>query len=274
MPLKLESLSMLGNGLTEVSLSRLTHAYNYEQDVVAKFVSRNFQNSIRKKFSLSNLKKLNLARNKIKSMPDDFFAKLNMSELRTLVLDRNPFEAATFSAATFRGAHESLVALSLNGIDFDFESRDAIRALNALENLQSLKINGNGARDVTKSSKSTAIYNHESDQLSLKSLSSLELQSNGFREFPYFLCNLENLVDLDLSSNHLSSFNLDCLLFKLRNESFYEMSKLKQLNLNNNPLKCDCQMRKVKIWLMRNYDRDLLDLIRWKCAEPFELKGN
>jgi hypothetical protein len=111
-------------------------------------------------------------------------------------------------------------------------------------------------------------------ELNLKSLITLEMQSNGFSEFPKFLCNLERLRELDLSSNSLSTFDLECLLFKLsRNESVYETSALRQLNLNNNPLKCDCKMRKLKIWLMRNYDRDLLELIRWKCFEPFELNG-
>ena len=111
--------------------------------------------------------------------------------------------------------------------------------------------------------------------LNLKSLVSLEMQSNGFSLFPQFLCNMENLRELDLSSNRLGTFDLDCLIFKLsqRDESVYEMTLLRQLNLNNNPLKCDCKMRKLKMWLMRNYDRDLLELIRWKCFEPFELNG-
>ncbi len=106
--------------------------------------------------------------------------------------------------------------------------------------------------------------------LILTSLTSLELQNNNLKELPEYLCStsLRNLTDLDLSSNLLANFNLDCLLFK------QDLSiKLKQLNLNNNPLKCDCNLRKLKIWLMRNYEKDFLDLIRWQCTEPNDLNG-
>lgn len=149
MPLELTSLSMQGNSLTEVNLQMFTHAYNYERDVVAssphssKFSASNFQ---RKKFTFVKLKKLNLARNKIRHIPDTIFASLNTSQLKTLILDRNPIETSEFSESTFRGAHHSLISLSLNGVDFEFESREAMEALNLLENLQSLKLNGNGKR--------------------------------------------------------------------------------------------------------------------------------
>ena len=149
MPLELTSLSMQGNSLTEANLQLFTHAYNYERDVVAsspfltKFSASNFQN---KKFTFVKLKKLNLARNKIRHIPDAIFASLNTSQLKTLVLDRNPIETSEFSESTFRGAHRSLTSLSLNGVDFEFESREAMEALNLLENLQSLKLNGNGKR--------------------------------------------------------------------------------------------------------------------------------
>ena len=149
MPLELTSLSMQGNSLTETTLQLFTHAYNYERDVVAslpsKFSNSNFQ---RKKFTFSKLKKLNLARNKIRHLPTSIFASLNTSNLKTLVLDRNPIDTTRFSMSTFEGAHRSLASLSMNGIDFEFESTEAIDALNLLENLQSLKLNGNGKRYV------------------------------------------------------------------------------------------------------------------------------
>jgi Leucine-rich repeat (LRR) protein len=223
----------------------------------------------RKKFNFAKLKKLNLARNKIRRLPERFFTASNMTHLKTLVMDRNPLETSLFSMSTFEGAHRSLTSLSMNGVDFEFESPQAIDALNLLANLQSLKLNGD-----SKTNNNRMERRVESD-LTLKSLVSLEMQSNGFSSFPQFLCNMENLRELDLSSNRLGTFDLECLLFKLSpsDESVYETTSLRQLNLNNNPLKCDCKMRKLKMWLMRNYDRDLLELIRWKCFEPFELNG-
>ena len=270
MHLELTALSMQGNGIAEQTLRMLTSAYDYDQDVVRASKSLGFASvSRQKKFTFSNLKKLNLARNKIRVVPENFFVSLNMTQLEKLVLDRNPVDTSKFVQTTFLGLQKSLTSLHMNGIDFEFNSADAVKALNLLENLQVLKLNGNNRhREVTFDAESRL------DDLSLRHLVSLELQSNGLRELPYFLCNLDNLVDLDVSSNRLSGLSLDCLLYKLNSgENRYEVSKLRQLNLNNNPLRCDCKMRKLKVWLMRNYDRDLLDLIKWTCVEPFELNG-
>ena len=157
MPLEMSTLSMQGNSLTASTLCLFTHAYNYEQDVVAlsssssssssgKFDQASSLMTRRKKFNFAKLKKLNLARNKIRRLPERFFTATNMTQLKTLAMDRNPLDTSLFSMNTFEGAHQSLTSLSMNGIDFEFESPQAIDALNLLENLQSLKLNGDGKR--------------------------------------------------------------------------------------------------------------------------------
>ena len=291
--LKLSSLSMQGNGLTEQNLNMFMNDYNYDSlintdyfssDLSSKeLIGKQLQEPLiyldndlsglgkkssankEKRFQFSNLNKLNLARNKLKQIANKYFDYLNMTQLRTLILDRNPMDITKFNENTFNGLENSLVNLNMNGVGFSLMSKNGIQSLNLLQNLQNLKLNANP-------NKIDSPLANGNTKLSIKSLVSLELQNNNLKELPEFLCNLENLVDLDLSSNRLANFNLNCLLFRLNND-YYEPSKLKQLNLNNNPLKCDCKMRQLKIWLMRNYDKDLLDLIKWKCVEPFELNG-
>ena len=95
----------------------------------------------------------------------------------------------------------------------------------------------------------------------LPSLTSLELQDNNLKNLPEFICQLKNLENIDLSSNLLTHIDLGC--FKSEQQ---QVISLTQINLNNNPLQCDCEMRELKAWLMSTYDEDLLDLIMWQCA--------
>ena len=96
----------------------------------------------------------------------------------------------------------------------------------------------------------------------LQSLTSLELQNNNLKQLPDFICQLKNLENLDLSSNLLASVDLTCF----KDQDNGEKIKLNQLNLNKNPLNCDCKLRDLKMWLMSTYDKDLLDLIMWECS--------
>ncbi len=257
---------MQGNGLTDqIIKSIFAEAHDYERlraneyFIVNPSTANSFANeNNRKLFVYSSLTKFNLARNKLTTISKDFFIKTNMTYLKTLILEKNPFINA--HELRFTGLEKSLLNLNLNSVGFNLYSIDS---LYSLENLQTLKLNANSK------SKSIKPLTKSSNNSFFNNLISLELQNNNLKELPEYLCGLHSLNDLDLSSNNLASFNsLDCLLFKS------DLSvKLKQLNLNNNPLKCDCSMRKLKIWLMRNYEKDLLDLIRWQCAEPNDLNG-
>lgn len=256
--LNLVSLSMQGNGLTDISWFTDFYDYDYLLTTLPNNYLASQQN--RKKFKYEKLSKLNLARNKIKSIPDVFFSNLNMSQLKILVFDRNTFDTSLFSSKSFVGLERSLETMSLNNVGFVLWSSNLLDSLNVLENLKILKLNGNGVgKNVAVPEKS----------LSLKRLTSIELQNNNLVEMPNFFCELENLVDLDLSTNRIKKLNSNCQLFKLNPKQ----TKLKHLNLNNNPLECDCELRELKMWLMNNYEKDLLDLIKWQCSKPFHLSG-
>lgn len=248
--LSLVSLSLQGNGLDARTLEAFLAVYT------GLGLELSHLNGRRLKFD--QLTRLNLARNKITHLPEDFFLKLNMSKVRSLLLDRNLLDASSFGVRSFTGLGQSLESLSVNNAALDFLAPGFLKSLTILQALKSLKLNGNTSPDRESLSSS----------FTLKQLNSLELQNNNLARLPTFLCNFENLTDVDLSSNQIESFSLTCLL--QRNGT---KTKLKHLNLNNNPLRCDCGMKELKFWLMKNYDKDLLDLIRWKCASPVEMNG-
>lgn len=179
-----------------------------------------------------------------------------MSQLRTLTLDRNPLNDADLSEQTFAGLDKSLESLSLNSAGLILWSKNSMSALNQLHSLRGLKLNGNSGLKSPESA------------LELTKLNSLELQNSNLDELPHFLCQLESLTDLDVSSNRIRSVQSSCGLIQIGTSS-----RLKHLNLNNNPLECDCRLREVKIWLTGTYERDLLELIKWECAKPERLKG-
>lgn len=180
-----------------------------------------------------------------------------MSQLRTLTLDRNPLNDADLCEQTFAGLDKSLESLSLNSAGLILWSKNLMSALNQLQSLRGLKLNGNSG--VVKSLESA---------LELTKLNSLELQNSNLDELPQFLCQLNSLTDLDVSSNRIRSVQSSCGLIQIATSS-----RLKHLNLNNNPLECDCRLRDLKIWLTGTYERDLLELIKWECAKPERLKG-
>jgi len=136
-----------------------------------------------------------------------------------------------------------------------------------LRKLQLLKLNGNTQTEETLNV-NTLKLERDSDKHTtlnrLPSLTALELQNNNLKQLPVFVCNLKSLVSLDLSSNSLSTIDLGCFE-TVRNQQ--KTMRLSQLNLNNNPLKCDCKLRDLKIWMLSTYDKDLLDLIMWECSD-------
>lgn len=185
-----------------------------------------------------------------------------MSQVRTLTLDRNPLDNERLSARTFAGLDKSLETLSLNSAALRLWSPGLIEALSQLENLRTLKLNGNDGSSPQS----------QSIDLSLKKISSLELQNANLHELPAFVAQLESLVDLDVSSNSIARVDINKLL-RSGSSSSLSSSRLRHLNLNNNPLECDCRARELKIWLVGTYERDLLELIKWQCAQPERLRG-
>ena len=229
----LKELSLQGNNLNEY--------------VLEKFMSSEIK--------LENLTLLNLARNKLLSIPQDFFTDLNLYSLKTLTLDRNL--NLNLLNSTFSGLEDSLVTLNMNQIGFSFNS---IEILNNLKNLQHLKLNGNPQTD---------LFN--TGRLNIP-LVTLDAQNSNLILLPKFVCDLSSLQELDLSYNKLKTIPQVCLEGK---------KSLSKLNLNSNPLKCDCKMAYLKSWLDNMYtinmtaDQpfDLFELLfDWRCNEPANLK--
>jgi uncharacterized protein YvpB len=76
--------------------------------------------------------------------------------------------------------------------------------------------------------------------------------------------NSSKLIDLDLSSNKISTLQANHLL---------KYPNLKTIGLTGNPLDCNCQLRWIKKWLEQNYDQDLIKFLQWTCAKPANLFG-
>ena len=278
--LKLNSLSMQGNGLTDENLNMFMQEYDYDslnrQDEhldyskswtpftnETKVITNTLKSPLKlkpnlKQFKFSNLARLNLARNKLTRLPAGFFQYLNMVQLKSLTLEKNQLQNK-FNTNFFIGLEKSLTTLNLNNIGAIFWSSNSIESLFKLDSLESLKLNGNGlSKNNFLSYDNSKVFK---EQKVFPNLVSLELQNNNFDNLPEFICGLKSLSDLDLGSNSLQTFDLN----------FF--NNLKQLNLNNNPLKCDCKMKDLKNWLTKNYDKELLDLIHWECVEPIQLRG-
>ena len=270
--LQLNTLSMQSNGLSEHSLSSLMAAYDYDEltslstdnSPTASSSNNNNNNNV-KRFKFDRLVKLNLARNRITRMPEHFFVALEMSALDSLTLDRNPLDFTHGEASLqFDGLGQSLRYLSANNALLSATSDGAalwspafVSALNSLASLEHLKLNNNNK--IKNAMKSVGSSEDNIGELKLVKLVSLELQNNGLVSLPSFLCHLPSLRDLDVANNEIGEWQLACLLDDQR-------SPLRRLNLNNNPLQCDCRSRDLRRWLVRNYAADLVELIKWRCS--------
>ena len=216
-----------------------------------------FMNS---KIKLRNLTHLNLARNKLFNIPERFFTSLNLYNLKMLTLDRN--SNLNLFKTTFTGLEDSLETLNMNQIGFSLNS---IEILNDLKNLKYLRVNGNTPRnDMTGNAMHKLNVN----------LIGIEMQNSNLVAIPKFICESNSLQEIDLSYNKLKIIPENCLQNK---------KSLLKLNLNSNPLKCDCKLNYLKSWLDNKYKAntttstdntfELFELLfDWRCNEPESLR--
>jgi Leucine-rich repeat (LRR) protein len=229
---KLSVLSLKNNNLKEppnieslVNLSDLDLSENQLQFAPPKLSK------------LLKLKKINLSFNEIKTWPSELNALKSIEEIDI------SFNSISFDLGDTRKSMDLSNVLSPRGGKTSrqssfFSTRDSIRdsLSTSLSELQS-KISFNNSSE--KSQKKTNIS---------KSLKILNISSNGIMIFPVVLLELENLESLDISSNNigdiptkltelanLTELNIsNCGIIKFpRNLSY---SKLKKLNLSNNPI--------------------------------------
>jgi Leucine-rich repeat (LRR) protein len=229
--LKLQTLSIQGNQLTELNLQQLIDGDEYSNQDNNKWWQRQTR---RRRFTFNNLIKLNLARNRIKFVPNEFFRKCKMNSLNTLVLDKNPLfselkgtglRQQCGSNQYFVGLEQNLLSLSLSNVGAAIWSPGCIDSLLIrLDNLKTLKLNGNIAdklfnndqqsmQNIFNKNTTSSVATESLVPRFFPSLNVLELQHNNLKRLPEFVCSLNNLNDLDLSSNLIETIDLNCFKF-------------------------------------------------------------
>lgn len=235
-----------------------------------------------------NLRRLNLASNKIRTVNKRVFMQVN--KLRELNLEKN-FLGQHFDAVvnndlvnSFEGVESELRHLNLENNNL---TPGHLWSLVNLLNLETLKIGNNNfdtlrlksvlSPDLSEKFRLNKIFEF------YRNLTYLDLQNSSLSQLPYFLGLNRTLTSLNLAQNHICSIN------GLNLKKFY--FKLKSLNMNLNPLKCDCNMIKFRHWIddlllvstlslpnyintssfeintqSQNSQRD--NSLKWKCLYP------
>ena len=202
---------------------------------------------------LKSLTYLNLARNRLQFQYNQQpFQDLNSLEI--LNLDRNV--QLNLTKNIFRGLENKLIELSLQNCNLT-RLNEFNNPLDLFNNLQRLKLSSNNLKELPE-----GFLIH-----SKTSLISIDLQRNFFRSIPNLFgkdFNSSKLTDFDLSSNRICT---------LKKNDLYQYKHLKTIGLTGNPLHCDCHLRWLKQWLIKNYDYDLIKFLQWTCATPMKVFG-
>ena len=271
----------------------------------------NFIASLRSEFVFAglhfSLRRLNLASNKIQSISRRVF--MQTGKLKELNLERNQL-GAHFDTVTFRNAQPTMPWLgSLSDSDIQlntelintFEGVESeLKILNLennqlkashlwslvnLLNVETLKLGNNDFSGLSlKAANALNLKEASASQRLAKlfefyrNLTYLDMQNSSIAQTPYFLGLNRTLLSFNLAQNklcHLNANNLRKLYYKL-----------KYLNLNANPLSCDCHLAGLRQWIddlallstielssSFNSSADLNQFqrepaVNWKCASP------
>ncbi|CAF3360848.1 unnamed protein product [Rotaria sp. Silwood1] len=258
--LQLTFLTILKN-LKELNLdfNRLTflpeNLFQFNNKLIYLSLQGNDLNYLTNKsfYGLNNLIYLNLARNRLQfHINQQPFQNLNSLEI--LNLDRNLY--LNLTKLSFSGLDRNLIELSLQNCNLTYINLFN-NPFDLFLNLQRLKLSSNNLKELPKNFLKNSIH----------SLISIDLQRNQFQSIPNLFNEnfiLSKLTDFDLSSNHICTLN--------RND-LYKYKYLKTIGLTGNPLHCDCHLRWLKQWLIKNYDYDLIKFLQWTCSTPMKLIG-
>ncbi len=234
--------------------------------------------AIQSEFSFSglhfNLKRLNLASNKMQSLGKRVF--MQTSKLRELNLERNNlgshFDQLTTGNTTandlmntFEGIESELRILNLE----NNQLRPVhLWALSSLLNIETLKLGHNKMNTLDLKATNHLVEQRHHNQKLFKvfefyrNLTNLDMQNSSLNQMPYFESLNQSLITFNLANNQLCNINANNL------RKYY--NKLKYLNLNSNPLKCDCNLISLKVWLdlIINSDQSNDPSYNWKCVSP------
>ncbi len=168
-----------------------------------------------------SLKKLNLAGNRIGSISKRVF--VHAGKLRELNLERNQLT----QNVSFEGLDE-LKSLNLEGNELNAENLLMVKTLTGLE---TLRIGHNPLKRL----------DNQDIFKSIRNLSYLDIQNAQLTRMPYLTGLNSSLVTLNVAQNLICNVNGQ----NIRRA----YPKLKNLNLNSNPLKCDCHLISLRQWL-------------------------
>ncbi|XP_076662828.1 uncharacterized protein LOC143366019 isoform X2 [Andrena cerasifolii] len=257
------SLSSIGSGLTQLDLSQNglhsvpSAALRDLQHLLILNLNRNLINSIHGKAfeGLDTLEILSLYENKISTIEEDAFKGLHNRKLRRLNLGGNELTKVPTKA---------LQTLDmLRKLEMQENKITAIQEDNFQENLQYLRLGDNNLHSVP----SDALRRlHRLRHLDLKannitmlpedaftgygdSITFLNLQKNLIKVLPPLVFeNLNSLETLNLQNNkllHIPEEVTENIVDTLRN-----------IDITDNPLVCDCELRWYSAWLGNLRDKD------------------
>ena len=238
----------------------------------------------------SSLNALLLRKNEISHLPSEILAGL--SNLRDLQLDHNNIHNSGISDTAFSKA-TALRHLTLAG-----NRLDSIPG-NIPSGVKNLRLEYNKIKLISKSSLSSLtnlihldlsfnlIESIEPEALgSLANLKFLKLTGNRLTNIPKPLPPLLNKLSLSHNKiasvtaddgkglTHLTRFDLSSnLLQNIGTNAFDGATELRELEINGNPWKCDCEIDYLRKWIVTTTSL-INNVENLQCHSPLELKGN
>ncbi|KAI4504455.1 hypothetical protein M0802_000005 [Mischocyttarus mexicanus] len=243
---KLKRLNLGGNKLTSIPTSALSSL-----DMLKKLEMQ--ENKIRSiqegEFEgLKSLDSLGLAHNQIRSVPARAFHHL--TQLNSLELDGN--EIVHVDPDAFIGLEENLQYLRLGDNNLHTVPSDALRRLHRLRHLD-LRANN------------ITVLPEDAFTGYGDSISFLNLQKNLIKVLPPLVFeNLNSLETLSLQNNKLTHIPEEVT------ETIVDT--LRHIDITDNPLICDCELRWYPAWLqnLRDKDDEIMSKKRTVCMMPSE----
>ena len=230
--------------------------------------------SIQSEFSFSglhfNLKRLNLASNKMQSLGKRVF--MQTTKLKELNLERNNlgvhFDSIVSNTSdlmsTFEGIESELKMLNLENNQLKPEH---LWSLANLLNIETLKLGHNKMSSLNLKATNQIEKQELTQEKKLfklfefyRNLSSLDMQNSSLNQMPYFISLNKSLTSFNVAQNQICNINSNNL------KSIY--NKLKNFNLNSNPLKCDCNLIGLREWIDTNDQLSTEQAFNWKCQSP------
>ncbi|KAK2584463.1 hypothetical protein KPH14_006838 [Odynerus spinipes] len=243
---KLKRLNLGGNELTRIPTSALStldmlKKLEMQENRIRSIEEGDFE-------GLKSLDSLGLAHNRIQTVPARAF--FHLTQLNSLELDGN--EIAHVDPDAFIGLEENLQYLRLGDNNLHAVPSDALRRLHRLRHLD-LRANN------------ITVLPEDAFTGYGDSITFLNLQKNLIKELPPLVFeNLNSLETLNLQNNKLTHIPEEVT------ETIVDT--LRHIDITDNPLICDCELRWYPAWLknLRDKDDEIMSKKRTVCTMPSE----